>query len=157
MSKRRMVALLISGVLVGLLFTPIPAQAGLTISQIWRGIMPKADARYVKQTAVAPAPTSQALISFMGGAGSNNTEGKGLLGNGYVTGVSCAGESAMKVQVVQQVGTVLWNGSCTEAEKGKVIGLPSVAYTGFIHATFLSCELADCRSSGFIIYGYEIS
>jgi len=55
MSKKRTVALLVAGVMIGLLFTPLPAQAALTINKIWKGIMPKADARYVQQGAVAYA------------------------------------------------------------------------------------------------------
>lgn len=55
MSKRRATALLVAGALVGLMFTPIPAQAALTINRIWKGIMPKADARYIQQKATAYA------------------------------------------------------------------------------------------------------
>lgn len=55
MSKKRTVALLVAGVMIGLMFTPLPAQAALTINKIWKGIMPKADARYVQQRATAYA------------------------------------------------------------------------------------------------------
>ena len=55
MSKRKAVALLVVGVLFGLMFTPIPANAAMTVQYIWSHIKPMADTRYVQQGATAYA------------------------------------------------------------------------------------------------------
>ena len=55
MSKRKSVALLVAGVLIGLMLAPLTASAAMSINQIWHRIMPRADSRYTLKATTASA------------------------------------------------------------------------------------------------------
>jgi len=55
MSKRKAVALLVLGVLIGLMLMPLTAQADLSASILWNKFKARTDARYVQAKATAYA------------------------------------------------------------------------------------------------------
>ena len=142
MSRKRIVSLLVVVALVGLVLSPVPAQAGLTINRIWKGIRPKADARYVQLTAAASLmqPTNGVLATLRGDEVTLPKTLEGTYpGDGIIAAISFGG--VCKVEITDGADNLIWKGSlssCTTAptdslEWGHVQDLPDIAYTGPLH------------------------